>query len=71
MVFHLPWCAAFSITLSPLLGVGGLGGSSSSPSSSSGLFDICVCLHAHGGSSDAIARLVVRVVFSSQPSAGR
>lgn len=65
MVFHLPWCAAFSITLSPLLGVGGLGGSSAS-----GLLDICVCLHAHGGPSDADARLVVVcVVFSSQPSA--
>lgn len=58
-------CRLFYHSLSPLLGVGGLGGSSAS-----GLLDICVCLHAHGGSSDADARLVfVCVVFSSQPSA--
>lgn len=58
-------CRLFYHSLSPLLGVGGLGGSSAS-----GLLDICVCLHAHGGSSDADARLVVVcVVFSSQPSA--
>lgn len=59
-------CRLFYHSLSSLLGVGGLRGSSFLR----GLLDICVCLHAHGGSSNADVRLVVAVsAFSPQPSA--
>lgn len=66
MVFHLPWCAAFSITLClhclAWVDWGDL--------LFAGLIDICVCLHAHWGSSKADVRLVVAVfAFSPQPSA--
>lgn len=60
-------CRLFSHSLSPLLGVGGLGGGIFF---FGGLLDICVCLHAHVGSSNADVRLVVAVfAFSPQPSA--